>query len=254
MDPEYRSWILRLQSEGFEIAIHNVGDGEFSREEILAGLEFFNNVLGHYPRCHSNHVSNPDNLYWLRDRFEWPLSQVYNAVYLLRHGHAAISKGCDPKSPHFWGDAAKKHIRYIRNYTFNGINTLRFDPKMPYRVRRKEAFSNLWFSSSDGHTVAELNQLLQPEQVDSLERDGGGCIIYTHFASGFVDAKGKLDPVFKRQMEYLSSKEGWFVPVSPLLDHLVETGSSDDPGNLYRMRQELVWLKDRISKKFQHGR
>lgn len=253
-DTDYLKWVLVLQSEGFEIALHNVGDGKFFREEIITGLESFQKLLGQYPRCHSNHVSNPDNIHWLRDRFEFPLSQIYSAYYLLKHGHAAISEGSDARSPHFWGDIAKRHIRYIRNHTFNGINTLRYDAKMPYRVRRKEAFSNLWFSSSDGHTVEEMNRLLRPEQINDLEREGGACIVYTHFASGFVDAKGKLDPVFKRQMEYLASKQGWFVPVSPLLDHLAEGRSDDDPGRFYRMRQDLVWLSERILKRLRSGR
>ena len=45
------------------------------------------------------------------------------------------------------------------------------------------------------------------------------CIMYTHFGKGFVE-NGKLDPEFSRLTTRLSSKNGWFAPVSALLDHL----------------------------------
>src|ERR1700704_6061782 len=39
LDPAYRDWILDLQAQGFEIGLHNVGDGAFTRREILEGLD-----------------------------------------------------------------------------------------------------------------------------------------------------------------------------------------------------------------------
>ena len=50
LDPEYREWILSLKAQGFEIGLHNVGDGAFARDEILQGLEIFRDTLGAYPR------------------------------------------------------------------------------------------------------------------------------------------------------------------------------------------------------------
>ncbi len=253
-DHDYLDWILKLQSNGFEIALHNVGDGFFSKREIIEGLDSFRDLVGQYPICHTNHVSNPDNIYWLKDRFEWPFSLVYGLFFRLRYGRSPISEGNDENSRCFWGNVAKRNINYIRNYTFTGINTLHFDPKMPYRVNRKGKYSNLWFSSSDGHTVIEMNDLLRPERVDQLEQEAGACIVYTHFASGFVDAKGKLNSTFMRQMEYLASKDAWLTPVTPLLDHLLSRGTDRDPGYLYRAGRDCVWLMERIQKRVRHGR
>jgi len=253
-DPNHVAWLRELLARGFEIGLHNVGDGRFTRQEILRGLEVFRETLGRYPSCHSNHVSNPDNIYWLQDRFEWPVRQIYGAFFRLTGRGSPVSLGSDPSSDLYWGDAAKKHLRYIRNLTFNGINTLRFDPRMPYPVRRKASCSNLWFSSSDGHTVQEMNELLKPEHVDALEEEGGVCIVYTHFAFGFVGADGKVDPVFRRRMEYLAGRPGWYVPVTPLLDHLGAGRDTEDPGYPYRLGRNLLWLKDRISKRVRHGR
>jgi hypothetical protein len=162
--------------------------------------------------------------------------------------------GHDPSSPHFWGDACKEHISYIRNLTFNGIDTLRYDPRMPYRVRSKEACSNLWFSSSDGQRIEELRDLLAEAHVDALEARGGACIVYTHFASGFVDGAGRVDELFERRIRYLASKRGWFVPVSTLLDHLAAQGSADDPGYPYRLARNARWAADRLRKRQRYGR
>jgi hypothetical protein len=254
LDPPYRDWILELAADGFEIGLHNVGDGSFTRAEILEGLERFREAFGTYPRTHSNHESNPDAMYWWDRRFEWPLSWIYRLFYRARYGHPPSGRGEDPASAHFWGDAFKQHIVYARNLTFNGVNTLHDDPRMPYRVRSKERFSNLWFSSSDGHTVEEMTDLLSTANVDALEAAGGACIVYTHFSSGFVGAGGSVDPRFEERIDYLARKAGWFVPVGTLLDHLASQTSTEDPGRRYLTARNVKWGIDRIQKRTRYQR
>ena len=254
LDQNYRDWVLELKAQGFEIGLHNVGDGAFSRQEILAGLDVFRDIIGSYPRTHSNHVSNPDCIYWWDRRFEWPFTLLYRAAYRVIYGPLASRAGHDPSSVHFWGDACKEHISYVRNLTFNGINTQADDPRMPYRVRSKEAYSNLWFSSSDAQSIAEMRDLLSERNIDALEASGGSCIIYTHFASGFVDVNGRVDPVFERQIAYLASRPGWFVPVSTLLDHLAAQGTTADPGYRYRAARNVRWAYDRLVKWWRYRR
>lgn len=253
VDPQYRNWILQLKSQGFEIALHNVGDGLFTRQEIIDGIELFRSIIGEYPAAHTNHASNPDNIYWGEDRFEWPLSYLYALAFRLYRGRTKRVPGHDPASPHFWGDVCKQRIRYIRNFTFNGINTLAYDPRMPYLVKLKEKYSNFWFSSSDGQTVVKMNDLLSKANCDKLEACGGVCIIYTHFGRGFVDANGRLDPTFEERMRFLASRPGWFVPVSTLLDHLLSEHPGEDPGHLYRLRLNVWWTADRLAKKLRYG-
>jgi hypothetical protein len=249
LDSAYRNFVLDLQTQGFEIALHNVGDGEFTRKEILEGLRLFRTITGRNPATHTNHVSNPDNIYWWGNRFEWPVGFLYTLYHVVMGGRPPALSGDDPRSPWFWGDECKKTIKYIRNLTFNNINTLAVDPLMPYDVNRKRRFSNFWFSSSDGHTVKEMNALIARENCDRLERDGGACIVYTHFASGFVRASGKVDPEFERGIRYLAQKPGWFVPVSTLLDHLLSSGhGGSDPGYCYRLSLNWRWVLDRARK------
>jgi hypothetical protein len=258
MDDEYLSFILKLRSQGFEIALHGVGDGAFTSREIIDGIEIFKNKMGEYPRIHTNHSSNPCNLYWGHERFAYPISTLYRlatAFLSPRSWASNRSSGSRQDSTQFWGDIAKRHILYMRNLTFNDINTLACDPRMPYQVRRKSKYSNFWFSSSDGHTVEEMTDLFAPENLDRLEEQGGACIVYTHFASGFVGPDGRIVPRFRQAIENLAGRAGWFVPVGTLLDHLRASHAEDsDPGYWYELALDLRWLADRIVKKVRYHR
>jgi len=250
-DPAYLAWVKHLQAEGFEIGLHNVGDGKYLRDEIIQGIELFHELLGYYPRIHTNHGCNPDNIYWYKDRFDWPYSVLYSIYSKLFKQVDSESDGTNENSPYFWGDICKQHIHYIRNYACRNVNTLSFNPSMPYIDSRKEAFSNRWFSSSDGQTVKEFCDLLRPECLEQLIAEKGACIVYTHFASGFVDAAGKVDARFRQRMEHLASLDGFFEPASTVLDHLK---SQQKINQVYIRPSTGHWLRDRIIKKFRYGR
>jgi hypothetical protein len=250
-DERYRDFLVDLEKKGFEIALHNVGSGSFTREEIEKGLELFERTFGHTPKTHVNHSHNPDNLYWGSKRFVLPFSILHELIT----GSSKEFSGEQPNSPHFWGDLHKEKVRYTRNLVFNGIDTLAQDPKMPYYDPRKEAYSNYWFSSSDGQTVEEFNALIHPKNIDKLERKAGTAIVYTHFASGFLDQRGWVDPIFKERMEYLSTKNGWFVPAGTLLDHLVYCKEDDHFASWsYLFKLNIKWVVDRIKKSVLKGR
>jgi len=250
-DAGYLDWVRELQALGFEVALHGVGDGPFSRAEILAGLERFRQLLGDYPRIHTNHASNPDSIYWLKDRFNWPYNFLYGLYCTLNKRRRVTAQGDKEGSDHFWGDACKEHIDYIRNYTCRNLNTLGFNPSMPYIDEVKQTYSNRWFSSSDGHTVEEFCDLIRPESVEQLRSEKGACIMYTHFASGFVDGRGRLLPLFQKRMEHLASLNGFFEPTSAILDHLK---SRQDPKLAFARPSTTKWLADRIVKQFHYGR
>ena len=93
-DDHYRRFVLDLHDRGFEIALHNVGSGHFTREEILAGLDRYRDILGEYPRIHINHASNPDNLYLGGERFVPPLRWLYRLYWRLKRRRPC--RGEDP--------------------------------------------------------------------------------------------------------------------------------------------------------------
>ena len=175
MEEEYLEFIKEIQDKGFEIGLHNVGSGAFHREEIIEGIEIFKDLLGIEPTMHINHDSNPDNIYWGAERYQKILSFIIKLFYRKKRKFY----GTDTQSTHFWGDICKKNFKYIRNYVFNGINTLKYDPKMPYKVKKKEKYSNYWFSSADAHTSVEFNNLLTEKNIERLKKEQGCCILYT---------------------------------------------------------------------------
>jgi hypothetical protein len=124
---------------------------------------------------------------------------------------------------------------------------------MPYREENKK-YSNYWFSSSDGHTVEEFNNLLTEKNIDKLIRRNGLCIVYTHLSSGFLDKNGELNRTFKKNIDYLTSKNGWFAPASEILDYLLKSKRKNTVSSFYINLLDLKWLVQRIQKKIKYGR
>jgi hypothetical protein len=104
---------------------------------------------------------------------------------------------------------------------------------------------NYWYASSEGANLDSFNRMISERNQDRLEADGGACIMYTHFAYGFVQ-DGKLDPRFRSLMERLSKKNGWFVPVARLLDWLMEQHGPITIDASQRRVLERHWLLDKI--------
>lgn len=241
-DENYREFLKDLRNKGYEIGFHNAGSGEFKREETLKALELFKETFGNYPKMHINHSNNIENIYWGSKRFSPIISKVYS---LLRKNIKSL--GTDEKSEYFWGDIAKKHFKYIRNRTFNEINTLKADSRLVYPETGKEKYSNYWFSSSDGMRLVPFLKLLKKENVDKLIKEKGCCIVYTHFAYDFVDENGILSEEFKECIDYIASKNGWFAPASEILDYVLENNSYK-PSKFYETCKDFRWFFERIVK------
>ena len=242
-DREYLEFLQDLKEKGFEIGFHNAGSGGFKRDETIAAFELFKQSFGEYPKTHINHSNNVENIYWGQYRFSPFVRWIYS---LFRKQIKSL--GTDATSEYFWGDVCKKHIKYIRNRTFNGINTLKTDPRLVYRETGKDMYSNYWFSSSDGMRLAPFVRLLSKKNVDKLVRQRGCCILYTHFAYEFVDEKGNLDQSFKEAIDYLSAQNGWFVPAGELLDFVLKD-KEYKTSKAYEMWMDLKWLIERVVKK-----
>ena len=84
--------------------------------------------------------------------------------------------------------------------------------------------------------------------MDKLVRQKGCCIIYTHFAYDFVDEQGTLSEEFKQAIDYLAEKNGWFVPASILLDHVLQD-KDHTPSKAYELWMDIKWLAERVMKR-----
>ncbi len=240
-DAEYRCHTRTLQEAGFEIGYHNHTRHSSTRDEIVAGLDVFHDYFGHNPIAMANHY-NADAIYWGPARLTPPVRALYVAATAGRTNgrHFGHVEG----HPSFWGDVCRARIRYCRNFVFANVNTLAACPWMPYHDSTKP-FVNAWYASTEGSNARRFLKALSESNQDRLEDEGGACIMYTHFGHGFVD-DGTVSPRFTALMRRLSAKNGWFVPVSTLLDYLKTQHGVVDLEPRQRMRLETRWLCEKL--------
>jgi hypothetical protein len=237
-DREYLKWVRTLQGSGFEIAYHNATNHTSLREQTIEALERFRDLFGHYPTSMANHGGNEESIYW----GDYRLDGIYRTIYnlLLRNRHRKAFRGHIEGDPTFWGDYCKKAVKYVRNFVFSDIDTLKACPYMPYHDPDRP-WVNHWFASSEGATVRSFNTCLSEKNQDRLEEGGGACVMYVHFACGFQDS-GTVQSRFVQLMKRLCSKNGWFVPVSTLLDFLLQTQVEHIILPEQRARLQRKWL------------
>ena len=238
---EYLAHTRELQAQGFEVGYHNTTKHSSLRDETIRGLDRFRDYFGHDPRAMANHY-NAEAIYWGGARLTPPLSAVYTVATFGRTN--GVHFGHVHNHPAFWGDICRDRIEYCRNFVYSGANTLAACPWMPYHDPRRPLVQQ-WFASSEGSNVARFTATLSEAQQDRLEAEGGACIMYTHFGHGFVE-DGQLQPRFKQLMERLAQKNGWFVPVSTLLDHLAQTRSDRTLTDSQRRALESRWLWEKL--------
>jgi hypothetical protein len=87
------------------------------------------------------------------------------------------------------------------------------------------------------------------ENQDRLESEGGVCIISTHFGAGFCN-RGGIHAEFERLMRRLARLNGWFVPVTTLLDHLRKTRENSIITRSELAKMERRWFADKIKEKY----
>lgn len=236
-DEQYLRLNLSLQAQGFEIAFHNATYHTSIREETKHGLEVFCQLFGHYPFSMANHMGCEEGIYWGNARLSGAEREVYNVINLSKHN---AHQGHVESSPLFWGDYCREMIKYVRNFQFGEIDTLKACPFMPYHDSERP-YVNYWFSSSDGSRVKEFNSVLCEENQDILAMNGGACIMYTHFGAGFVE-RGRLNTRFKYLMERIGRMNGWFVPVRTLMDFILQARGRHVITSLERSALQRRWL------------
>ncbi|MBS0377886.1 MAG: hypothetical protein JSS29_05310 [Proteobacteria bacterium] len=242
-DPEYLKYVLGLQARGFEIGYHNSYHTGLHRTQIAQALDRFRSLFGHDPDSMSNHAMSLEGIYWGEARLSPPLSTAYRHIWA--RNRACVHQGHWENSPYFWGDLCKQRIRYVRNFVFGKTDTLAACPWMPYHDAARP-YVNAWFAASHAQHCSHFLDVLSERNQDALEASGGACIVYTHFAADFVDGRGQLHPKARALIERLSRKNGWFVPVRELLDHIVAQRGLVELSAAARTSLEWRWLAHKV--------
>jgi hypothetical protein len=236
-DATYRRHTQELQAHGFEIGYHHTTKHSSTRDEIVRGLDQFRDYFGHDPSTMANHY-NAEAIYWGTARISPPLRAVYTVTTLGRTRGAHFGEVLGHAS--FWGDLCRNRIRYCRNFVYADVNTLAACPWMPYHDPLKP-FVAAWYASTEGSNAPRFIDALSEANQDRLEEEGGACIMYTHFGHGYVE-NGRLNARFANLMARLGRKNGWFVPVSTLLDYLSHSGPPHVVTDDERRVLERRWL------------
>jgi hypothetical protein len=244
-EPRYRRWVQQLQGAGFEIGFHMATSHTSDREQTIAALDRFADLFGAPPASMAGHYNCDENVYFGPDRVSGPRRLVYGMLTRFRnHGRF---RGHVPGERLYWGDVCRQRIKYVRNFVFADIDTLAACPWMPYHDPDRPLV-NYWFASSEGAVVETFNERLSEENQDRLEASGGACIMYAHFGLGFR-RNGSLDRRFAALTRRLARKNGWFVPVRTLLDHILARRGHAEITPAQRARLEWRWL----AHKARHG-
>jgi hypothetical protein len=238
---DYRAFLQHLQTLGFEVGFHNAAPYSSTREETLEALQLFHDYFGKSPATMANHY-NAEAIYWGPARLTGWRRRLYDWGTLGRK--RGRSFGHVETHPSFWGDICQQQIRYCRNFVYEDIDTLSRDPWMP-SFDPLRPYVRSWYSASEGHDASAFLNTLKARHQDRLEVDGGACIMYTHFGHGFV-RDGRLTTEFRQTMERLARKNGWFVPVSELLDFLAGTRGLTVLDNRLRRKLETRWLWEKM--------
>jgi hypothetical protein len=238
---EYLACLRELQVRGFEIGYHNATLHSTVRAETIRALDLFKSYFGHDPSAMANHY-NQEAIYWGPARVTGPRRALY--TMLTRSATGGKYFGHVEGHPSFWGDVCRERIRYCRNFVFSDMNTLSACPWMPYADPLRP-FVRHWYAASEGAKRPRFVETIVEANQDRLEQEGGACIMYTHFGHGFVE-NGQLHPGFRRLMERIAAKNGWFVPVTNLLDHLIAQKGETVLTDSDRRRLESRWLREKV--------
>ncbi len=242
-NPEYLRYVQELARYGFEIGYHNTTPHSSIRHEIMGGITAFHDHFGDTPLTMANHY-NAEAIYWGSNRLTGLPRAVYQAATQWRDKDRFSGQVLG--SPYFWGDLCGEYVRYCRNFVFGEINTLRVCPWMPYHDPERE-YVKFWYASAEGANVASFLETISEKNQDRLEAEHGACIMYSHFGHGFVQ-NGALDLRFRSLLGRLTKKNGWFVPVSTLLDHLQSRQQTSVITPRQRAGLEWRWLSRKLVK------
>jgi hypothetical protein len=206
-DPAEQRFYQDLSARGHEVALHTPSDTSNTTEEVEQAFELFHEVFGHHASVYvehsarsnkdaqSNEGANPDSPYYCRD-------------VLLRY------------DPWVWVDGTGALRDNSDGKFFEippGVSPLNPHANERYGLSKAFMRTGRW-ARADGDGFLEC---YSEENIDTLERDGGIALVYTHLDYRWLDpATRRMRRDIEARLRYLAAKPGWFVPAREILDRV----------------------------------
>jgi hypothetical protein len=100
-----------------------------------------------------------------------------------------------------------------------------------------------WFSTCFGLTPDNADTLFSTAQIERWKSSGALVIFMVHFAHRFA-RNGILNQAFQRGFERLAGSNGWFAPVSDILDFVENQRGVHSLNKAQAVQLELRWARD----------
>ncbi|HUK40056.1 MAG TPA: hypothetical protein VLX11_03405 [Candidatus Acidoferrales bacterium] len=207
-DDTEREFYVELSRRGHEIGMHTPSETSSTRPEIVRGFEFFKQVFGSYPTVYVEH-SGSTKKDAQRSEGSTPESTYYNIDLLNSYGPWVWLDD-------FWGVPHNRHARFYDIIAANGSPFNDVAPKQ-YGILKAFLRTGKWAEGDGDGFLAWYSE----ENIDSLEKNRGIALVYTHLDKKWLDPETKkIRTAIRDRLRYLTSKNGWFVPAGTILDRV----------------------------------
>jgi hypothetical protein len=204
-DPVERRFYQDLAARGHEVALHSPSDTSSTPADIVDAFELFKATFDHFPTVYTEHSS-------------------------LSNKDAQSNEGSDPRSPYYCRDLLLAYDPWI---WVDGEGALRDDEDGKYfEIPPTASPLNLHANAQYGLMKAFVRtgrwsrgdadgflETYSEENIDTIERDGGMALVYTHLDYGWLDPRTRrMRTDVEARLRYLAAKPGWFAPAGEILE------------------------------------
>jgi len=208
VDDNERQFYQHLATRGHEIGMHTPSETSSERVDVIRGFEYFQRVFGRYPTVYVEHSAN-NNKDAQSNEGSAPESIYYNSDLLNSYG------------PWVWLDDewGVPHNRHAQFYDILAANGSPFNRRAAAQYGITKAFlrTGKWREGDGDGFLAWYSE----ENIDSLEKNRGLALVYTHLDNKWLDPRSReIRSSIQERLQYLTSKNGWFMPAGKILDRL----------------------------------